>query len=148
MASLHSWMELFLGLTTSRNCESLYLIQYSHRKCWLFFLYTNLFLFVFTPRHKAGFVIPITDFIFSPKPSLYVLFVSVSWSTTTLPRLTKAGCMVYVCYVFYGSARMLWASSAQTPGSFAKSWRNCEWLFFFFLVVFFFLLQFKIFCLR
>ena len=57
---------------------------------------------------------------------LYVIFVSVSWSTIILLRLTKAGCMAYACYALSGSARMLWASSAQMPGNFVKSWRNCE----------------------
>lgn len=38
--------------------------------------------------------------------------------------------MAYACCVFYGSAKMPLASSDQTPGSFAKSWRNCECVYF------------------
>lgn len=34
--------------------------------------------------------------------------------------------MAYACCVSCGSARMPSASSAQTPGSFARSWRNCK----------------------
>lgn len=34
--------------------------------------------------------------------------------------------MACECCVSCGLARMLSASSDQTPGSFAKSWRNCE----------------------
>lgn len=51
---------------------------------------------------------------------------SESWSTTTWRRSTKAGCMACTCCVCCGSARTPSASSDQTPGSSAKSWRNCE----------------------